>query len=84
MAAVVDELRTRGLLARGRRRPELTPAGREHTERIVTARRELLTEALADDSAERDPELTPLLQRLARELCGEPPVRAAPLAPAAA
>ena len=73
-----------GLLAQDGVSPELTPAGREHTELLVKARRELLTDALDDDSAERDPELTQLLQRLARELCGEPPVRAAPLAPAAA
>ncbi len=84
VADVVAELRSRGLLAQDGVSPELTPAGREHTELLVKARRELLTDALDDDSAERDPELTQLLQRLARELCGEPPVRAAPLAPAAA
>jgi hypothetical protein len=41
---------------------------------VISARRELLSEALADDGAERRPELDALLQRLARELCGEPPV----------
>jgi hypothetical protein len=43
-------------------------------ERLLDARRELLAEALADDSARRDPAVSELLQRLARELSGEPPV----------
>jgi EmrB/QacA subfamily drug resistance transporter len=71
---VVGELRTEGLLAGVDEEAELTPAGREHTERIVTARRELLSEALAEDSDAREPDLEKLLRRLARELCGEPPV----------
>jgi hypothetical protein len=32
-----------------------------------------LTEALADDTADRDPALSDLLRRLARELTGERP-----------
>jgi hypothetical protein len=39
----------------------------------VSARCDLLAEALADDSPERHPEVSELLTRLARELCGEPP-----------
>jgi hypothetical protein len=63
----------RGLIAGEYGHGELTPAGREHTQRVVSARRDLLAEALADDSAERRLELAALLQRLARELSGEPP-----------
>jgi EmrB/QacA subfamily drug resistance transporter len=72
--AVVGELRAGGLLAGEDDTPELTPVGRRETERLVRARRDLLTEALADDSADRHPEVEQLLRRLARELCGEPPV----------
>ena len=73
IAEVVGELRERGLIGGEDGERQLTPSGREHTERVVTARRELLVEALADDSADRNPELAALLHRLARELCGEPP-----------
>jgi hypothetical protein len=52
---------------------EVTPAGAQETRRVVTARRELLSEALADKDADRRPEVSALLTRLARELCGEPP-----------
>jgi MFS family permease len=54
-----------------------------HAERLLDARRELLREALADETAHRNPEVTALLQRLARELCGEPPTAHAPTAVAA-
>ncbi len=74
IAAVVDELRERGLIAGETGASHLTASGHEQAERVVTARRELLVQALADDSAERRPELVALLQSLARELCGEPPV----------
>jgi DNA-binding MarR family transcriptional regulator len=76
VTAVVDELRERGLIAGEDGGARLTAAGREHTERIISARRELLLEALADDSADRSPELEALLRRLARELSGEPPAAA--------
>lgn len=74
ITAVVDELRERGLIAGETGASHLTAAGREQADQVVTARRELLIQALADDSAERRPELAALLQSLARELCGEPPV----------
>jgi EmrB/QacA subfamily drug resistance transporter len=80
VSAVVEELRARGLIAGEDGGGELTAAGRDHTERIITARRELLVEALADDSADRSPELEALLRRLARELSGEPPAAATPAA----
>ena len=74
IAAVIDELRIRGLVAGGDGGVEVTPAGVEETRRVVGARRELLFEALADENADRRPEVSALLTRLARELCGEPPV----------
>jgi len=77
IAEVTRELADRGLLERDARAPQLTPAGREHTDRVVGARRELLGEALADEHADRHPEVAALLARLARELCGEPPLAGA-------
>jgi EmrB/QacA subfamily drug resistance transporter len=74
---VTAELTDRGLLRVAQdavHEPALTQAGREHTERLLEARRELLAEALADEDAQRRPEVSRLLHRLARELCGEPPV----------
>jgi EmrB/QacA subfamily drug resistance transporter len=83
VADVIGELRERGLIGGDDGDSRLTPAGKQYTERVVRARRDLLAEALADGSAERHPELAALLQRLARELCGEPPAaRAASPAPA--
>ena len=81
IAAVIQELRGLRLLAdaaaepgpNGRRQAGLTATGREHAERLLDARRELLAEALADDGAVRDPQVLALLRRLAVELCGEPP-----------
>jgi EmrB/QacA subfamily drug resistance transporter len=71
IAVVMGELTDRGLLA-GDGQPQLTQAGSGHTERLIAARRELLADALAD-SARLHPEVEELLQRLARELSGEPP-----------
>jgi len=76
ITAVVAELRQHSLIygedgARG-----LTESGQELAERAIKARRELLTEALADDSARREPEVDELLHRLARELAGDPPLAA--------
>ncbi len=73
IAKVVGELRDRGLIIGEDGGGQLTPAGQEQAERVVSARRQLLAEALADGTADRDPEVTALLTRLARELCGEPP-----------
>jgi DNA-binding MarR family transcriptional regulator len=73
IAAVVAELRQRGLVAGEDGGPTLTSAGHNLAGRAVAARRELLTEALADDSADRDPALNALLRRLARELAGDRP-----------
>ncbi|HEY6778792.1 MAG TPA: hypothetical protein VI122_19980 [Thermoleophilaceae bacterium] len=73
IAAVVAELRERGLVAGEDLGAALTPAGQSLAQRAVAARRELLTEALADDSADRDPVVDDLLRRLARELTGDRP-----------
>jgi DNA-binding MarR family transcriptional regulator len=72
VSEVLAELRERGLIADDDGR-HLTTAGREHTQRIVSARCDLLAEALADDTADRHREVAELLKKLARELCGEPP-----------
>jgi EmrB/QacA subfamily drug resistance transporter len=79
---VVSELRDRHLIAGEDGDGQLTVAGRQEAERILAVRRELLCETLADEDAERDPELSELLHRLARELSGEPPEGAAAAAPA--
>ncbi len=70
---VIADLHRHGLIVGEGGDAQLTPTGREQTERIVGARRQMLSEALADDSSTRSPELTALLGRLARELSGEPP-----------
>jgi MFS family permease len=82
IAAVVGELRDRGMIAGEDGSVDLTAAGRDETKRAVNARRELLTEALADDSADRRPDVQALLERLARSLCGDPAI--GPPAPPAA
>ena len=73
IAATVDELRRNGLIAGEGGTADLTPDGRTLAVRAVAARRELLLEVLADESASRDPAVDRLLRRLARELAGEPP-----------
>jgi EmrB/QacA subfamily drug resistance transporter len=85
VGAVMRELTDRGLVKGDTSAVELTPAGLEHAERLLSARRDLLAESLADGDANRHPEVDELLHRLARELCGEPPVPDGhALAPAAA
>jgi len=71
IAAVVAELRARGLIAGEDGASHLTPDGHGLAERAVAARRELLLEVLADEHASRDPAVEGLLRRLARELTGE-------------
>jgi EmrB/QacA subfamily drug resistance transporter len=77
IAAVVEELRERGLIGSKSGTPVLTADGKQFAERAITTRKELLIEALDDASARRDPTVNELLQRLARELVGEPPARVA-------
>ncbi|MEA2169804.1 MAG: hypothetical protein QOF76_3104 [Solirubrobacteraceae bacterium] len=73
---VMAELRERGLIG-GEDGESLTGEGQAMTARVVAARREVLRAALADDAAERDPDVDALLQRLARATLGEPPKRSA-------
>jgi EmrB/QacA subfamily drug resistance transporter len=73
IAAVVEELRGKALVAGDDGARGLTDAGQTLAERAIAARRELLTETLADETARRDPAVDDLLRRLARELAGEPP-----------
>jgi hypothetical protein len=73
IVAVVAELRERGLVAGEDLGPILTEAGHTLAGRAVAARRELLNEALADESAGRDAAVDELLRRLARELTGDRP-----------
>jgi EmrB/QacA subfamily drug resistance transporter len=73
VSAVVAELAARGLVIGQDGARALTPAGQEHTQRLLSARCDLLSEALADGGAQRAPEVAELLARLSRELCGEPP-----------
>jgi predicted MFS family arabinose efflux permease len=77
IAAVVDELRSRGLVASEDGTAALTDDGRNYAERAITTRQDLLSEALADPSADMDPSVNKLLRSLAEELAGEPPIRAA-------
>jgi EmrB/QacA subfamily drug resistance transporter len=76
IAAVLEELGQRGLVASNGGPARLTSNGHAFAERAVAARQELLTEALADESASLDPTIRSLLHRLAVELAGEPPVPA--------
>jgi DNA-binding MarR family transcriptional regulator len=73
ITAVIDELAERELIALRDGASGLTARGSELAMRALTARRELLSEALADETADRDPKVHALLERLARELAGEPP-----------
>jgi hypothetical protein len=77
IAAVVDELRARGLVASEDGATSLTDDGRSYSERAITTRQDLLSEAIADPSADIDPSVAKLLRSLAEELAGEPPIRAA-------
>jgi hypothetical protein len=69
IAAVSAELHERGLLADD----ALTPTGVAFADQLVSARRDVLCERLADPTAERAPEVQELLERLSRELVGERP-----------
>jgi hypothetical protein len=73
LAAVVGELRRGGLVAGEDAGLALTSAGHDLARRAVVARRELLSEALADEAADRNPVVNELLRRLARELAGDRP-----------
>ena len=72
----LDELRRRVLVVRGDGPTRSSPTrAADSPSGAVTARRELLTETLDDESADLDPAIGELLQRLAHELAGAPPAR---------
>jgi len=73
IAAVLAELRERGMVREDGDGLAETPAGREVTERLVAARRAELETLIADGDADRAPEVDDLLRRLSRELAGERP-----------
>jgi EmrB/QacA subfamily drug resistance transporter len=73
IAAVVGELRERGLVSAENGELAITPTGHAQTDQVVAARRELLAETIARYDPERRPEVDALLRRLARELVGERP-----------
>ena len=73
VAEITGHLRQRGLLAGQDGTVELTPAGVAVCDQLVSARREELRALLADESADRAPEVQELLSRLALELAGERP-----------
>ncbi|MBV9773131.1 MAG: hypothetical protein JO040_04240 [Gemmatimonadetes bacterium] len=77
MEDAARELRERGLVeVRGEGRDvrrELTPRGCEVLERLVTARRERLSELLSDWTPEQREELTEVLRRLSRDLVPDAP-----------
>jgi EmrB/QacA subfamily drug resistance transporter len=73
VAEVIGELRRRGLVAGEDGDGRLTADGQDLAARVVAARRDQLHDDLADESADRDPEVEVLLRRLARELSGERP-----------
>jgi EmrB/QacA subfamily drug resistance transporter len=73
VAAALDELRRRGLLAGEDGDGALTPTGREVAAQALAARREQLDADLADESTDLSPQVEELLRRLARELAGERP-----------
>jgi hypothetical protein len=70
VAAGLLRLETDGLVAANGPRT-LTPAGEAVLERLVTARRERLSEHLDGWSPEQHEELARVLTRLARELVGD-------------
>ena len=70
---VVGELRDGGLVGGEDGALNITAQGHEITGRVVTARRDVLAERLADVTRTRPPELEDLLARLSRELVGERP-----------
>jgi hypothetical protein len=73
IAEVVGELRDGGLVGGDDGALNITPQGHDVTGRVVTARRDVLAERLADVTRTRPPEIEALLARLSRELVGERP-----------
>jgi hypothetical protein len=73
IAAVQAELREHGLVADTDTGAVLTPAGVAAADQVLSARRDELRALLADEDAQRVPEVRDLLTRLCVELSGERP-----------
>jgi EmrB/QacA subfamily drug resistance transporter len=73
VAAVQQELRDRGLVEERDGAPRLTPAGVAIVDQVLSARRDELCVALADQTAQRLPEVQRLLEQLSFELAGQRP-----------
>ncbi|MGO9488085.1 MAG: MDR family MFS transporter [Solirubrobacteraceae bacterium] len=73
IAAVEVELRVSGLLEGEDGQARLTPAGVALADQLRSARREQLAALLADQDADRDPEVQQLLEQLCVELSGVRP-----------
>jgi EmrB/QacA subfamily drug resistance transporter len=73
IAAVVRELRERGLVEDADDGPRLTPAGSAVADQVLSARREELNELRADGATQRLPEVQRLLEQLCVELAGQRP-----------
>ena len=73
IVVVERELREQDLVADTEEGPRLTPAGLAMADQVLSARRDELRAMLADDSADRVPEVQQLLERLCVELAGQRP-----------
>ncbi len=73
ISAVQRELRGSGLTVDDGTGATLTPAGVAMADQVLSARREQLTELLADPEADRRPEVQLLLEQLCVELSGSRP-----------
>jgi predicted MarR family transcription regulator len=71
--AVLADLEAQGFVTRGEDGAALTPLGTATGDRLLAARRDLLSELVAEERADRPPELEALIRRLSRELVGERP-----------
>jgi DNA-binding MarR family transcriptional regulator len=72
LAASVAEMRAAGFVTDDTGPATLTPAGTEARRRLRVAWGEELRALVADWEPETDPELNPLIARLAEELAGDP------------
>jgi EmrB/QacA subfamily drug resistance transporter len=77
LAAAIGNLRAAGLVTEGPERATLTPAGADAVGRLQAAWRGELERLVADWEPGSDPELEPVIARLAEELTSDPePARA--------
>jgi DNA-binding MarR family transcriptional regulator len=72
LTAALSGLRGAGLITEGPERATLTPAGTEALARLQTAWRDELERLVADWEPGSDPELEPVIDRLAEALATDP------------